>query len=249
MNLTLRQLFDNPKQILPWSDPLNKDAYLRVFGWSSKSWNFKHWRSLIKVCYVFRVKRLEFAKGDGEDELNDLANFIQYRGLYDLLEFPGQNGLIRLPEYPARIFLHDLEIVGVCAANYSLPRGLKALLNASRARKLIIYLEYREVRPEHQLSNILDHIRRNKLIERNYNMVEFSAFTWNGKPIWPDKLTDQTKFDCVRNVSGRNKKRANCLRAVVTLLGLKRLGWRKIERDAMSIIVGILWSTKEQTEW
>jgi len=169
--------------------------------------------------------------------------------LYDLLEFPGQNGLIRLPDYPQAIFLHDLEIVGTCAVHYSLPRGLKSLLNSSRARKLIIYLEYREVQPEYQSYGILDNIRRDKLLERNYNLVAFSIFTWNGKPIWPEKLTDQTKFDCVRNVLGRNKKRATCLQTVVALLGLRRLGWKKIERDPMTIIARILWSTKEQAEW
>jgi len=214
MSLALRQLLDDPKQFLP----RNKDSCLQVFGWSSKGWNFKHWRILIKICYVFRIRRLDLAKGNGENELNDLANFTQHRGLYDLLEFPGQNGLIRLPEYPARIFLHDLEIVGVCAANYSLPRGLKALLNASRARKLIIYLEYREVRPEHQLSNILDHIRRNKLLERNYNLVEFSAshgmasrFGLTNSLIKPNSIACETSRDATRKEQTASELWSLCL--------------------------------------
>lgn len=249
MSLTLRQLFDDTKQILPWSDPLNKDACLKVFGWSLEGWSFGHWRALINVCYIFRVRRLSLAKGEGDNELSDLLNFSRYRGLYDTLEIPGQNGSMRLADNLRPIFLYDLEIVETCAVNFSLPRGLKILLNKSRAKKLNVYLHYHMLKHENQLENILDHVRRSELLKRNHSLISFSAFTWDGEPVWPERLTDPTKFDSVRTTLIRNKKRASCLQAIIALLGLKRLGWREIDRDTMSIVVGILWSTKEEVEW
>jgi hypothetical protein len=217
---------------------LHKVKTLVIENWSSLDWGKEHTQGVIQICHRFDIEHVRFCIS-GNLPTNFMLERLEIEGKKEIRTtcafFQSLKTLAIEDNHRSLIYWHLLRNSRIKTLRFLLQKQENLEDAIAEAKSLLIHLD------DCNIIGRFNSIRTFEIrwLDKNCEQIDLSTYI--------DDSQEEESLDLLLADNRDGWKR--CLDATTVLLGLKRRRAINVDRNVLSMVIGIVWETRGTKVW